>query len=466
MNIRDSLIELNMNTGYELQKFSDMPVLDYLKKGLENKKLNCPNLLYLALFKKNLRKFLITQNHYKSDDINNYIELLSKAPFIQRVDHGELLIDKSTFLNNFFYQIAARENDIPFLLTKQCTRVKCITNRRLFLGASYIDYKDNIYKIFDKPKGVLNDVSIETLQNIHIVFNPLKQNNNINIHPLIEPFVGCYFPNARDAVLKINYEIWNNLNIPNKRPLILINDTFCAELLKLHLLNSHSVVNNILTDKNLLSTFLSTYSEYINKNPTSLLNKTTDLFWLNDEKVLKPLRYFPSQNRFELKENNTIKKTIPVDQNVLLTALDKKEIYPDIVLSYLLNNILTGLTAYGGTAQHEYLPAIKNILLNFNDKVGILSEKEKKIIQENKPSSLNLSSLITIPDYLSKELDKMDKNYDFNVLEDIIKQKPIKDFLGDMTKMSYMVNIPLNKNKYLRSNTFNIINKLNGVQNG
>lgn len=132
----------------------------------------------------------------------------------------------------------------------------------------------------------------------------------------------------------------------------------------------------------------------------------------------------------------------------------------------MLNNILTGLTAYGGTAQHEYLPAIKNILLNFNDKVGILSEKEKKIIQENKPSSLNLSSLITIPDYLSKELDKMDKNYDFNVLEDIIKQKPIKDFLGDMTKMSYMVNIPLNKNKYLRSNTFNIINKLNGVQNG
>lgn len=61
-------------------------------------------------------------------------------------------------------------------------------------------------------------------------------------------------------------------------------------------------------NKNLLSTFLSTYSEYINKNPTSLLNKTTDLFWLNDEKVLKPLRYFPSQNRFELKENNTIKK--------------------------------------------------------------------------------------------------------------------------------------------------------------
>ena len=137
------------------------------------------------------------------------------------------------------------------------------------------------------------------MQNIHIVFNPLKQNNNINIHPLIEPFVGCYFPNARDAVLKINYEIWNNLNIPNKRPLILINDTFCAELLKLHLLNSHSVVNNILTDKNLLSTFLSTYSEYINKNPTSLFTYEYLLAACDkiaDPRILNTIYYHAIQN--------------------------------------------------------------------------------------------------------------------------------------------------------------------------
>ena len=96
------LISLGMNTGNELSIYGNVSLADYLKLSLKNKLLTIPDPLSFSLFQQALFSFLTKQAAYTKDQSRSFVEQIPQAPFIQRVDHGELFLDKGTFLNNFF----------------------------------------------------------------------------------------------------------------------------------------------------------------------------------------------------------------------------------------------------------------------------------------------------------------------------------------------------------------------------
>lgn len=436
------LLDLGMNTGYELSEYGNMPLSDYLKKSLKRRSLKIPDSLSFLLLKKTLRAFLVSQNIYKEKQIDFFVENLASYPFVQRVDHGELLIDKGTFLNNFFYQIAARENNIPFLLTKQCTRVKCITDRKSLLGAGFVHYRGNVYKIFDKSKSTLDIATLETLGNVKITYDSQNGPSTCMVHPLLQPFVGQTFEQATDAVSKINTRMWDTFNIREKRPLLFINEKFCSDLISSHLGIKESPISAILLQKNIRDSFMETYSD-ISSNPATLLKKTTDLFWIKDGIALKPLKYSSKDNCLLFTENEKVKERIPFNKDLLSEYLKNGKLYSDIVLSYLSMNVLTGVTAYGGTAQHEYLPAITKLLLDTDRKNKILPKEARTRIEQSQPSSLNFSSLLSVSNEISETLDNMSASFDFNTFEKYIGEKTLLELVGDLSKISYMTNIQL-----------------------
>ena len=130
-----------------------------------------------------------------------------------------------------------------------------------------------------------------------------------------------------------------------------------------------------------------------------------------------------------------------MERDTLKQNLQNRTIYPDIVLAYLSINILTGLTAYGGTAQHEYLPAIKEILLDLDKKKHILSPAARKDIENSHPSSLNFSSLLSISPEISDDLENLNSSYDLNAFEKRITKKTLLELVGDLSKISYMTAI-------------------------
>lgn len=434
------LLSLGMNTGRELNKYGNTPLADYLTLSLKDKSLVIPDFLSFSLFQQALTNFLSDQAIYTKEQSQRFAEQISVAPFIQRVDHGELFLDKGTFLNNLFYQIAARENNIPFLLTKQCTRVKCTTNRQSLLGAGYIRSKDNVFKIFDKSKSHLKIATLETLDDVKITYDPQDKTKPYKVHPLLKKYIGSRFKHATDAVAQINYDIWGQLQIKDKRPILLVNEKFCSDLIALHLDNPQSPIYSILMERDVLKSFMESY-KFISSNPAKLLKRTTDLFWIRDGIALKPLRYSPEFNRLDLIEGGKVLKSIPMERDTLKQNLQNRTIYPDIVLAYLSINILTGLTAYGGTAQHEYLPAIKEILLDLDKKKHILSPAARKDIENSHPSSLNFSSLLSISPEISDDLENLNSSYDLNAFEKRITKKTLLELVGDLSKISYMTAI-------------------------
>ena len=132
-----------------------------------------------------------------------------------------------------------------------------------------------------------------------------------------------------------------------------------------------------------------------------------------------------------------------MNKDLLKQNLQNRTIYPDIVLAYLSLNVLTGLTAYGGTAQHEYLPAIKEILLDLDKKKHILSSSARKDIENSCPSSLNFSSLLFISQEISNDLENLNSSYDLNAFEKRITRKTLSELVGDLSKISYMTDIEI-----------------------
>ena len=155
------LLSLGMNTGRELNKYGNTPLADYLTLSLKDKSLVIPDFLSFSLFQQALTNFLSDQAIYTKEQSQRFAEQISVAPFIQRVDHGELFLDKGTFLNNLFYQIAARENNIPFLgicLGMQMAVVEFARNVLGLADANSVEFNEKttapVIHIMEEQKGI------------------------------------------------------------------------------------------------------------------------------------------------------------------------------------------------------------------------------------------------------------------------------------------------------------------------
>lgn len=434
----NSLVNAGYNTGKVLRDNINIPLHEYLTKSLSTlPKIDIED-KYFRLVKKTLQEDLVSQGRYKPQEVNAILYHLAIAPVVQRVDHGELFLNPGTFMNNYLYQISAEKNNLPFLLTKQCTRVKCLTNRTALSGAAFLHFSDSVYKIFDASKGLLNLASIATLQDTTVIFKKQRGTKQNFVPELLMSFLNKKYKTASAAVMDINYSIWNQLNIPNKKRLILINEDFSANLMRNYLMEKN-VIYQTFSDPKKVSLLLSEYTEYAKKHPETLLHKTTEFFWYKDGKELKSLEYDSKLNKFLMSEKGGKRPVLDCDITSLSNALANKTVYPDIFLSYLLLNVLPSFKALGGTSQHEYLPAICKIFLNYDSKTHLLDGKKKQEIESMKRSVLNFSSLMDITGTVAQDLEQLSSTFNFQAFNQKILNKPISALIGDLSKVSYMI---------------------------
>jgi hypothetical protein len=396
----------------------------------------------------NSLKSVLKEQHIKN--IEKLIKEFELSPVIQSGEHSGLLFNHENFMLNWLFYIASREKKREYMLSWQCSKVNCVTDKANLYGPGYIKINSEIYKLFDNINYLLSRTklfhsNIAALNDVVFVFEPQKRNHISSSTALpaqLEFLRGKYFQSASDAFIYANKNIWSELNLIHKPELIQIDDSFGAEVIIENLKDSSSLIHKLLFNQTIRNAYLNAKERVVNSDQNLTLRNTSDFFYAKRHNRLDPLKI---KNDLFINSRTGEKTEIILDPDELIKHLRQKDVYCDLSLSYTFTFILPNILALAGTSQQEYLTPMKNILLMSNINNTLFNETTSNNIKSQKNCSLINASLLELPQKEISLLEQLDRTLDLSQLEYDFVNKPIEETLGSFSKFRYMTTLNIDK---------------------
>lgn len=368
---------------------------------------------------------------------------MRRAPMMQLADHGDLLLDRQTFMNNYLYQMAGREANYDFLFTQQCTRVHCMMDKhgpQGPIGPAYVHRDMDVFQIFNKSNNALARSSVATLQDVPVMWQPLgiltSPSASAPTPEVIKPFIGAVFPRAATAINTMNQHIWRSFSCKAKKELVLFDEDFTCDLVADYLKDGNNSLARLVTGPDTRRAFLEVRQEYRVAHPHSMIDTGTELFWMNGGQSLRAATF--SADGKSLGANGA---EISTDRESLIEALRTRRIYPDLSLSYLALSILPNIPAFGGASQHEYVPAIRDVACMADARIPFLDPAERGTLPHSNTSVLLSSMIMELPMPAKRALGMLDKDTKLDQLESEFAAKNMGDLSGDFSRFAYMLRV-------------------------
>jgi hypothetical protein len=379
---------------------------------------------------------------YSGEGVYAYNQFM-QFPGLQTSDHSSTLYDSTTFVNNFLYQIALRENNLTYMFTKQCNIVKGLMNPKLLIGPAFIDLESDIYKIFNLSKCFLKQSNIAAMQDVTMTFEPQGIKSpiycNHELPEFLDKFKSQRFAEASDAFKALNLHIWTQLNMKSKKQFVPLDENFVSDILIKYLQANNPVINALLFDKETRLAYIQEKAKILESDKNILLNDSSDFFHYRRESSLKPIKFDLKQNRFYEQESG-LAVNLGLTKEELIDNLKNRTIYADLVFSYIFLELLPDVDALGGTSQQEYLPLVKEILLNVDKRSQILPVEFANKLEIQNNSKLIGPCVLELSPYEKKVILTLNRHTNLDEFENTFINKSLKESVGQLNAFNYFNN--------------------------
>lgn len=356
-------------------------------------------------------------------------------PVIQTGDHCELFYDPQVFANNFLYQLALEKSPHPYLIVQQCSTIRLIQGRGPLRGPGFIRLEGGIYRVFKRSKNNLNDCNVVTMGEVMFDFQSEDPGNNYELPELLKDLKGERFDNAVTAFFAANRYIWDNINIPDKKKLLLFDESLSSDTLIKFLEAPDHPLQKLFFEPDILAVFREVIRSYTNSPNCLVLKDTSDFFFGKYNEELVPLKFNHS--------GTTLISTIPkkrveieYTKQSIIENLRNRSIYPNLVSSFLAISIFPKITVLGGASQYEYMFEIQEILRRTAVLTNVLHSDYLASLTDN-----SLSKFIGIigkhhPLYIAAS--RLDRGADLSKIRAELVDQTVDQCLGNYEKFRYL----------------------------
>lgn len=375
------LLSYGSDLGRQLDAAMPVPLREYLRSLFcasgQPRAVRWLDLLLEALF-----RALKRQGRADADEVCAHF---ARMPVLQQSDHSNLLLDTETLLNNYLFQLAAREAGARFAPNSQCSTVVCFSQRVPPRGPVFLSTRDALLNVFGLSKTTYKNASFCALPGpLTLRFEPLAGCLRTE-DPVLSPLLGRAFPAAPDAYQICNDEIWRQLRIDTDVRRIQVDESMTSEAIALHIEDPDSPVHHLLFDSDLCGTFLTVKREVVDSVQNIVINRAEpDWFWYRRGARLHAM----------IADRNEM--PIPYHAQPVARELRNGNLYGDRILSYLVRCILPGAVAVGGTVQQDYVWAYRQMLIETNRRRPFLTTDEAAVVARGDLSRLGGAPLIEL----------------------------------------------------------------------
>lgn len=396
-----------MNDGFILpQKIADhlhQPLDSYLKSVIPGPKIE-KNSAYYSLVEV-MERYL---EKYRDPACGSIQSLLDKTPIIQQADHSHLLFNQETFLNNILHARGVALNGHSHIFVSQCSTVSCLSRRSPPAGPFFLNIDDGFYKISPVSNRTMKDGNFCTIPG-PISLEPIHLAGPKNHY--FEEFLSAVakgtYETPQAAFRFVNNEIWGMFAHESPIQRISFDEDLTSMLAIFHLQDKSSPLYRLIFDQRIRRAFLSIKRHYIAHQKAKSVNfPTPDFFWLKKKSKLRALEcdISGSTDRYIVFENGEYIDFDVTPENVI-KGLEKRYIYVDRIISYLLRCILPGVVALGGTSQQDYMNLYQKILLELHEETSLFDDFPIKEMCAPHLSAFGGAPLIEVlqtPDFFSQ----------------------------------------------------------------
>jgi hypothetical protein len=358
---------------------------------------------------------------------------LEAFPIIQQADHSFLLFDEETFLNNYLFHIACRENSIDTMLTWQCSTVSPITRRNPLRGPAFVRTRSNLYKVLSLSNRQLTHATVCCLSTPQkLSFERIEGNNPMDT--FLAHFVGRTIPNVPDGYRECNDDIWSSLRMQSKTRRFAVDEFLSSRIVAQHIVNKNSPVHRLVFNPQVRDTFLRIKREMVGRHEFYCVNRSLpDFFWYRRKRRLKPMMIIGKSidAKLQVESHNPV---IDFDYtpNDLNNALINGQVYPNKFLIYLVRCILPRIVAVGGTAQQDYLAMYLELLRRTQAQAPFLEPEDVQTLHDFTASRLGGSILVELNEKQRQILQHLGPSSNLDEFEKTFINKPIGQTIGNL----------------------------------
>lgn len=423
----------NMHLGRLLPRIVGKKVTEYVEELIIPQQINSSEISADRIIVAEVIKDSLL-NQVPEEELNSVVSQFSARPVIQTGDHCELIYDPQAFTNNLLYQISMDKASQGYLLTQQCSTPRMIQGRGPIRGPGFIRLESGIYRIFNRSKGNLKDCNVATTGKVTFTFEPEDPDNTAKLPSILIDLKGESFGDATSAIIAANRFIWANLDIPNKRPLLLFEESLSSDILAKFLEAQNHPLHSLYFDPALLSVFRKTIKKYTDSPECLILKNTSDFFWARYKEELIPVKLNEGAT---LLVSDIPKKPLEIEYSPqsIIESLRNRSIYPNLISSFLAISVFPQITVIGGISQYEYMFEIQEILKQTFEELGLNCSYLK---------SLTMSPLSTFVGIVGEDqpsfiaAPKLDRHTNIRGLIDMLLEQKVEDCLGGFEKFGYL----------------------------
>lgn len=431
------LLEAKTNVGVIINNNRNISLLDFLRNQVKKRPIDN------TFIKKNRELIadvlsIETNKHYCGEGDNAKEQYLA-YPVMQFADHSNLLYDQTTFINNFMLQIVSRELGLEYLFSKQCNLLKGISNDKLLVGPALVELENDIYKLFKLSNKFLKKSNIAAIDDVVLDFQPLgikDIDKNIILPEFLQSLNGTHFKSASEAYKFSNLKIWAGLKMSNKKKYVPLDENFVSDVFIKYLEQNDSVLAQLLFDADVRKVYLTVKEEILGSKENLVLQNNSDFFQYKSGTTLKMIKFDQQkENMYELESKKVV--DFVFNKNEIIQKLKNRELYADLILSYIALGIMPDADLFGGTSQQEYFPIIKKIVLEVNNRTKIFPEDFISQIEKNNNNKFLGAGILEL-DYNHKhQIMNLSSNTDLDLLENTFINKPLCETIGKLFAYNY-----------------------------
>lgn len=283
---------------------------------------------------------------------------LAAAPVIQTGPHCHLLIEPDAFYTHLFSLLGLNANGLQWHIWYSASTVKFIERPRK--GPGWLLLEGEPVNVFGLPRRLMDSYSVCGFNGPYS-FQMAGSSKDVPANPsaarLKSILPEAEFASAADAIKAGNQALWS-WAFPAQSRLLQLDDIDIADLVADHLEDPGSWLSKHFAGNDLVARALLEAIDQLNAGRwAGWIRSTTDLFWGLAGGRLLPLHL----------ENGTLTGNpgkameLRFEPAALAAALRRREIVPNLFITFLVASILPGVRVLGGCRQTVYYPLMRYV---------------------------------------------------------------------------------------------------------
>jgi hypothetical protein len=292
---------------------------------------------------------------------------LAASPIIQSGPHCHLLIEPDAFYTHLFSLLGLNAHGLRWHICYSASTVKFIEKPKK--GPGWLRLEDDAVNVFGLPRSRMDSYNICGFNGPYRFMLSGRERGkpaNDSAARLMTIVPGAEFPSAAEAIKAANRAIWEKA-FPALVRLLQLDDIDVADLLAEHLEDPGSWLSTRFAGNGLLWQAMLQALDDLDAGPwAGWIRRTTDFFWGLAKGRILPLKLKGGMlsNGFEPRLE------IPFSRLDIADALRRREIVPNLLMTFLVTSILPGVRVLGGCRQTVYYPLMRHVVASALEKSG------------------------------------------------------------------------------------------------